>query len=178
MNLSYLFLLLQAEGIFRINPENSKEEHVRDQLNRGIVPEDIDVHCLAGLIKAWFRELPCGVLDGLSPEEVLQCNTEEESFELTKQLRPTETALLNWAVDLMADVVEQEESNKMNARNIAMVFAPNMTQVNSLKLQQFSRQLVFVFVVNGIRCFNFRSLLPNHVLYSWLVFPFLTFGVT
>ncbi|CAE6139063.1 unnamed protein product [Arabidopsis arenosa] len=120
---------LKAEGIFRINPENSQEEHVRDQLNRGIVPENIDVHCLAGLIKAWFRELPCGVLDGLSPEEVLNCNTEDESVELIKQLKPTESALLHWAVDLMADVVEEEESNKMNARNIAMVFAPNMTQM-------------------------------------------------
>lgn len=121
---------LKAEGIFRINPENSQEERVRDQLNRGIVPENIDVHCLAGLIKAWFRELPSGVLDGLSPEQVLQCNTEEESVELVKQLKPTEVALLNWAVDLMADVVEEEESNKMNARNIAMVFAPNMTQMS------------------------------------------------
>ncbi|KAI6674691.1 hypothetical protein NL676_002597 [Syzygium grande] len=121
---------LKAEGIFRINPENSKEEHVRDQLNRGIVPDDIDVHCLAGLIKAWFRELPSGVLDGLSPEQVLQCNTEEESIELVKQLKPTESALLNWAVGLMADVVEEEEFNKMNARNIAMVFAPNMTQMS------------------------------------------------
>ncbi|CAN8308596.1 unnamed protein product [Cochlearia groenlandica] len=120
---------LKAEGIFRINPENSQEETVRDQLNRGIVPENIDVHCLAGLIKAWFRELPCGVLDGLSPEEVLNCNTEEDSVELIKQLKPTESALLNWAVDLMADVVEEEETNKMNARNIAMVFAPNMTQM-------------------------------------------------
>ncbi|XP_038680800.1 rho GTPase-activating protein 2 isoform X2 [Tripterygium wilfordii] len=121
---------LKAEGIFRINPENSQEEHVRDQLNRGIVPDNIDVHCLAGLIKAWFRELPSGVLDGLSPEQVLQCNTEEESMELVKQLKPTEAALLNWAVDLMADVVDEEESNKMNARNIAMVFAPNMTQMS------------------------------------------------
>ncbi|XP_051131064.1 rho GTPase-activating protein 2-like isoform X4 [Andrographis paniculata] len=120
---------LKAEGIFRINPENSQEEYVRDQLNRGIVPEDIDVHCLAGLIKAWFRELPSGVLDGLSPEQVSQCNTEEECVELIKQLKPTEKALLAWAIDLMADVVEQEGSNKMNARNIAMVFAPNMTQV-------------------------------------------------
>lgn len=89
----------------------------------------MDVHCLAGLIKAWFRELPSGVLDGLSPEQVLECNTEEECVELIKQLKPTENALLSWAVDLMADVVEHEESNKMNARNIAMVFAPNMTQV-------------------------------------------------
>ncbi|KAG6431882.1 hypothetical protein SASPL_103453 [Salvia splendens] len=121
---------LKSEGIFRINPENGQEEHVRDQLNRGIVPEDIDVHCLAGLIKAWFRELPSGVLDGLSPEQVLQCNTEEEAVELVKQLKPTEGALLNWAVDLMADVVEHEESNKMNARNIAMVFSPNMTQMS------------------------------------------------
>ncbi|XP_004242526.1 rho GTPase-activating protein 2-like [Solanum lycopersicum] len=121
---------LKAEGIFRINPENSEEEHVRDQLNRGIVPEDMDVHCLAGLIKAWFRQLPSGVLDGLSPQQVLQCNTEEEFVELVKQLKPTETALLNWAIDLMADVVEQEDSNKMNARNIAMVFAPNMTQMS------------------------------------------------
>ncbi|KAF5800558.1 putative Rho GTPase activation protein [Helianthus annuus] len=121
---------LKAEGIFRINAENSKEEEVREQLNRGTVPEDIEVHCLAGLIKAWFRELPCGVLDGLSPEEVLQCNTEDDCAELVKHLKPTETALLNWAVDLMSDVVEHEESNKMNARNIAMVFAPNMTQMS------------------------------------------------
>ncbi|CAH9111503.1 unnamed protein product [Cuscuta epithymum] len=120
---------LKAEGIFRINPENGQEEHVRDQLNRGIVPLDIDVHCLAGLIKAWFRELPAGVLDGLSQEQVLQCNTEEQFVELVKQLKPTDIALLNWAIDLMADVVEQEESNKMNSRNIAMVFAPNMTQM-------------------------------------------------
>lgn len=121
---------LKAEGIFRINPENDQEELVRDQLNKGIVPEDIDVHCLASLIKAWFRELPEGVLDSLSPEQVLQCNSEEEFLELVTLLRPTPAALLNWAVELMSDVVEEEELNKMNARNIAMVFAPNMTQMS------------------------------------------------
>jgi len=42
---------MQAEEIFRINAENSQEEYVRDQLNRGNMPEGIDVHCLAGLIK-------------------------------------------------------------------------------------------------------------------------------
>lgn len=122
------------------------------------MPEDIDVHCLASLIKAWFRELPSGVLDGLLPEQVLQCKTEEEFVELVKQLKPTETALLNWAIDLMADVVEQEESNKMNARNIAMVFAPNMTQVNNiycsswlyLSISYFSEELKhFIFFMGS-----------------------------
>lgn len=63
---------------------------------------------------------------------MLECNTEEECLELVKLLQPTPLALLNWAVELMADVVEDEDENKMNARNIAMVFAPNMTQVLSV----------------------------------------------
>ncbi|CAO2824016.1 unnamed protein product [Amaranthus hypochondriacus] len=120
---------LQAEGIFRINPDNGQEESVRDQLNRGLIPDDVDVHCLAGLIKAWFRELPTGILDCLSPEQVMESQTEEECFQLARLLPPTEAALLDWAVNLMADVAEFEYLNKMNARNVAMVFAPNMTHM-------------------------------------------------
>lgn len=120
---------LRAEGIFRINGENSQEEYVRDQLNRGVVPDGIDVHCLAGLIKAWFRELPSGVLDSLTPEQVMQCQSEEDCSQLVRLLPVTEAALLDWAINLMADVVLEEQYNKMNARNIAMVFAPNMTQM-------------------------------------------------
>lgn len=120
---------LRAEGIFRINAGNGQEEFVRDQLNSGIVPDGIDVHCLAGLIKAWFRELPTGVLDPLDPEQVMQSQSEAECAQLVKLLPPTEAALLDWAINLMSDVVQDEPQNKMNARNVAMVFAPNMTQM-------------------------------------------------
>ncbi|XP_065856692.1 rho GTPase-activating protein 4-like [Euphorbia lathyris] len=121
---------LQAEGVFRINAENSQEEYVRDQLNRGLIPDDIDVHCLAGLIKAWFRELPTGVLDSLSQEQVMEAQSEDECVQLARLLPPTEAALLDWAVNLMADVAQLENLNKMNARNVAVVFAPNMTQMS------------------------------------------------
>ena len=88
-------------------------------------------HDLRGaFLQAWFRELPSGVLDALTPEQVMHCNKEEECTLLASMLPPVEAALLDWAINLMADVVEQENYNKMNARNIAMVFAPNMTQVN------------------------------------------------
>ncbi|PON40491.1 Rho GTPase-activating protein domain containing protein [Trema orientale] len=120
---------LQAEGIFRINAENSQEEYVRDQLNRGLIPDGIDVHCLAGLIKAWFRELPTGLLDSISPEQIMQSQSEEECAQLVRLLPPTEAALLDWAINLMADVAQFEHLNKMNARNVAMVFAPNMTHM-------------------------------------------------
>uniref|UniRef100_A0ACD5X4R2 Uncharacterized protein n=1 Tax=Avena sativa TaxID=4498 RepID=A0ACD5X4R2_AVESA len=121
---------LRTEGIFRINAENSQEEFVRDRLNSGTVPDGIDVHSLAGLIKAWFRELPSGVLDSIPPEQVMQCQSEEDCARVAKCLPPTEAALLDWAVNLMADVVQEEQINKMNDRNVAMVFAPNMTQMD------------------------------------------------
>ncbi|KAL5726767.1 hypothetical protein ACHQM5_000029 [Ranunculus cassubicifolius] len=120
---------LEAEGIFRINAENGQEDYVREQLNRGLVPYGVDVHCLAGLIKAWFRELPTGILDCLTPDQVMNCNTEEDCTLLVTSLPPMEAALLGWAINLMADVAQHEHHNKMNARNIAMVFAPNMTQM-------------------------------------------------
>lgn len=121
---------LQSEGIFRINPDNGQEEYVREQLNNGVIPENIDVHCLAGLLKAWFRELPSGILDSLPPEQVMEARSEEECSHLVGLLPPTEGALLDWAINLMADVAQFENFNKMNARNIAMVFAPNMTKMS------------------------------------------------
>lgn len=121
---------LQTEGIFRVNPDNTQVEILRDQLNKGIVSYDIDVHCLAAVIKAWFRELPKGVLDSLSPEQVMQCHTKDQCLALIKTLPSTEAALMDWAINLMTDVVQKESINKMNARNIAVVFAPNMTHMS------------------------------------------------
>jgi len=69
------------------------------------------------------------VLDSIPPGQVMQCQSEEDCARVAKCLPPTEAALLDWAVNLMADVVQEEQINKMNDRNIAMVFAPNMTQM-------------------------------------------------
>ncbi|CAH8361250.1 unnamed protein product [Eruca vesicaria subsp. sativa] len=120
---------LKVEGIFRITGDNSEEEFVREQLNQGVVPEGINVHCLAGLIKAWFRELPRGILDSLPSEQVMQCETEEEFVKVVRFLPQAEASLLNWAVNLMADIVEFEDVNKMTTRNLALVFAPNMSKM-------------------------------------------------
>lgn len=63
----------------------------------------------------------------------MQCKSEEDCDHVVSLLPPTEAALLDWAINLMADVVQEEEKNKMNARNVAMVFAPNMTQVTKIR---------------------------------------------
>lgn len=119
---------LATEGIFRITAEAGQEQRARDQLNAsGVVPDGVDVHCLAGLIKAWFRELPGGLLDALPADEVVRCQTEDDCARLcAARLTPPKAALLDWAVSLMADVAREEKDNKMGTRNVAMVFAPNM----------------------------------------------------
>lgn len=80
-------------------------------------------------MQAWFRELPNGVLDRLTPSQVMECESEEECVQLASLLPSAESGLLDWAIDLMADVVQQEHHNKMNQHNVATVFAPNLTQV-------------------------------------------------
>ncbi|KAK4791629.1 hypothetical protein SAY86_032042 [Trapa natans] len=145
---------LQAEGIFRVNAENGQEEPVRNQLNRGVVPEGIDVHCLAGLIKTWFQELPTGILDSIPPERVMQCQTEDDCVELMRLLPQTEACLFDWAINLMADVAQMEHLNKMNARNIAVVFAPNMTQM----ADSFRALMYAVQVMNFLKALIERTL--------------------
>lgn len=67
----------------------------------------------------------------------MESESEDECVDLVKLLPSTEASLLDWAINLMADVVEMEHLNKMNARNIAMVFAPNMTQVSFLSMELY-----------------------------------------
>ncbi|KAF3603957.1 hypothetical protein F2Q69_00038748 [Brassica cretica] len=146
--------ILEVEGIFRINGENAQEEYIREELNKGVKPDNVDVHCFASLIKAWFRVLPTGVLDSLSPEQVMESETEDEYAELVKLLPPTEASLLDWSINLMADIVEMEHLNKMNARNIAMVFAPNMTQM----LDPLTALMYTVKVMNFLKTLVVKTL--------------------
>ncbi|CAA7057888.1 unnamed protein product [Microthlaspi erraticum] len=109
---------LRVEGIFRINGENGQEEYIREELNKGVIPDNIDVHCLASLIKGTSKWCVGFTLSGAQMVKM-------SGFTLSG----AKASLLDWAINLMADVVEMEHVNKMNARNIAMVFAPNMTQM-------------------------------------------------
>lgn len=81
-------------------------------------------------VQAWFRGLPRGVLDPLPAGQVMQCESDDDFVKVVRLLPQTEASLLNWAINLMADVVQFEHVNKMNSRNLALVFAPNMSKVS------------------------------------------------
>lgn len=62
----------------------------------------------------------------------MKSETEEECMQLARSLPLTEASLLDWAINLMADIAHFQHLNKMNPRNVALVFAPNMTHVSYL----------------------------------------------
>lgn len=102
--------------------------------------------------QAWFRELPRGILDSLPSEQVMQCESEEDFVKVVRLLPQAEASLLNWAVNLMADIVEFEDVNKMTTRNLALVFAPNMSKVSVLAPTTFALKTFqqFSFVTKWI----------------------------
>ncbi|CAN7066122.1 unnamed protein product [Brassica oleracea var. botrytis] len=85
-------------------------------------------HVTFDRFNAWFRGLPRGVLDPLPAGQVMQCESDDDFVKVVRLLPQTEASLLNWAINLMADVVQFEHVNKMNSRNLALVFAPNMSK--------------------------------------------------
>ncbi|KAJ0436154.1 putative Rho GTPase activation protein [Helianthus annuus] len=80
-------------------------------------------------------QLLSGMLDSLSPEQVIQCQPEDGRIALCRLQSPTETALLDWAINLNADAIQHEHLKKMNSHNIAMVFASNTTQASPRESQ-------------------------------------------
>uniref|UniRef100_N1QRE0 Uncharacterized protein n=1 Tax=Aegilops tauschii TaxID=37682 RepID=N1QRE0_AEGTA len=83
------------------------------------------------------------MLDALPEEEVARCATEEAAARLIGKLPAAKAALLDWAVQLMADVASEEARNRMGTRNVAMVFAPNMTEeVDPLTALKYAVQVM------------------------------------
>ena len=65
--------------------------------------------------------MPYGLLDSLSPDDVAAagCN-EHMAVDLAARLPSPLSGLLAWVVSLMADVAENEPSNRMSARNMCL----------------------------------------------------------
>ncbi|EEE56073.1 hypothetical protein OsJ_04895 [Oryza sativa Japonica Group] len=85
---------------------------------------------------------------------VFGVSTESMQCSLCARLPAAKAALLDWAVQLMADVAREERSNKMGSRNVAMVFAPNMTHAMD----------PFTALKHAVHVMNFLTMLIDRAL--------------
>ncbi|MES1923241.1 hypothetical protein MHBO_004786, partial [Bonamia ostreae] len=118
------------EGIFRIAPEQTECAIVMKQLDEGTFTHCEDVHCVANCMKVWFRSLPQPLINQTLLELIAE-REEKETFEdvLTKGLEEPNLSLLQWLLKFLSKVAKHEKVNRMSAKNLAIVFSPNLVEV-------------------------------------------------
>ncbi|KAK5173652.1 Rho GTPase activating protein [Saxophila tyrrhenica] len=129
---------IAEEGIFRLSGSNTVIKGLKDRFN---TEGDInlaadgkyhDVHAVASLLKLYLRELPSSILTRELHLEFLQCLEAHGRDKvvslnyLVNRLPPANRALLDALSSFLLMIVNNAEVNKMNVRNVGIVFAPTL----------------------------------------------------
>ncbi|KYQ90921.1 IPT/TIG domain-containing protein [Tieghemostelium lacteum] len=120
---------LHSESLFRQPPTSNqelyqiKEQFSKDPLN--LKCQDINI--IATLIKMYFRELPQCLLNGISHKTFLENDfVGDETLLFVNQISDIKRTTFLWLINLLADVSKNEHLTKMNSKNLAIIFAPNL----------------------------------------------------
>jgi len=122
----------QMEGIFRLSGSESKCKDIKWELNTNTYVDgpDKDPHCCASLIKRWFGELPKRIFTTLTSDQIESVmNDVDESMKLMMSLPEPEKSLFMWLVDLLYQVTQYQDVNKMSPANLAICVAPQMMEI-------------------------------------------------
>ncbi|KAL9109318.1 MAG: hypothetical protein Q9227_006073 [Pyrenula ochraceoflavens] len=127
------------EGIFRLSGSNVVIRSLKDRFNTegdvNLLEEDqyYDVHAVASLFKQYLRELPTTVLtrelhlDFLHVLELDEKSKKVTAFNaLVHRLPVVNRALLRILSLYLIEVIEKADRNKMNVRNVGIVFSPTL----------------------------------------------------
>ncbi|KAF2765988.1 RhoGAP-domain-containing protein [Teratosphaeria nubilosa] len=126
------------EGIFRLSGSNTVIKALKDRFNIegdvNLAADDhhYDIHAVASLLKLYLRELPSSILTRDLHLEFLHC-LEMHGVDkvaalnvLVNRLPTPNRALLHALSEFLLSIVNNADVNKMNVRNVGIVFAPTL----------------------------------------------------
>lgn len=134
---------LESTGIYRVPGNNAVVSSLQEQLNRG--PGDInlqderwqDVNVISSLLKSFFRKLPEPLFTDDKYNDFIEANRIEDSRERMKTLRKLIRDLpghyyetLKFLVSHLKTIADHSEKNKMEPRNLALVFGPTLVRTS------------------------------------------------
>ncbi|XP_067042221.1 rho GTPase-activating protein 24-like isoform X1 [Acropora muricata] len=135
---------LKEEGLFRLPGHVEKVASLKDAFNKGKNPElestRTEVHSVASVLKSYFRELPEPLIPYdyfevfLTAARCYEMREEDGIIAVQNQLKTLPQpnySLLRFLCRFLHEVQKHCEQNKMNARNLAMVFGPNILRSGS-----------------------------------------------
>ncbi|VVT52927.1 uncharacterized protein SAPINGB_P003317 [Magnusiomyces paraingens] len=145
------------EGIFRLSGSTATIRLLKERFNNeydvDLVNSDIyyDIHAVAGLLKLYLREIPTLILSSyLAPEfrdavEIPNVTTKILKLKSLVQELPRENRdLLCVLCSLLTEVIAHQDINKMNLRNVGIVFALTLN-ISSSVLTSFLTDFDSIF---------------------------------
>uniref|UniRef100_A0A6P7FZ33 Unconventional myosin-IXb-like isoform X6 n=1 Tax=Diabrotica virgifera virgifera TaxID=50390 RepID=A0A6P7FZ33_DIAVI len=133
---------LYAEGIYRKSGVSSKIKELKNRMDEN--PEEVEferyqVHVLASVLKSFLREMPEPLLTFECYENfITAANLDVESdrvttlYDILKKLPPPNYDLMERLMFHLARVALHEETNRMSAASLAIVFAPCVLRTNKV----------------------------------------------
>ncbi|GIY46313.1 hypothetical protein CEXT_253061 [Caerostris extrusa] len=132
---------LDTVGIYRVPGNNASVSVLTDLVNQGIDDDLIkdarwnDVNIVSSLLKAFFRKLPEPLLTSYLYPKFIQASETEDPVKRLKAIKhvlyhlPVHYfATLRYLMYHLKKVVEHSATNKMEARNLAIVFGPTLVR--------------------------------------------------
>ncbi|XP_068790664.1 rho GTPase-activating protein 21 isoform X5 [Struthio camelus] len=134
---------LECTGIYRVPGNNAAISSMQEELNKGMT--DIDVHddkwrdlnVISSLLKSFFRKLPEPLFTNDKYADFIDANRKEDPVERLKTLKRLIHDLpehhyetLKFLSAHLKTVAENSEKNKMEPRNLAIVFGPTLVRTS------------------------------------------------
>nr|DBA22396.1 TPA: hypothetical protein GDO54_013427 [Pyxicephalus adspersus] len=134
---------LEYLGIYRVPGNNAVVSSLQEHLNKGLCEANIqdqrwqDLNVVSSLLKSFFRKLPEPLFTDDKYNEFIEANRLENSSERMKRLRKLIQELpvyyyetLRFLVRHLKTVADHSEKNKMEPRNLALVFGPTLVRTS------------------------------------------------
>ncbi|XP_017160751.1 unconventional myosin-IXa-like isoform X9 [Poecilia reticulata] len=125
---------LYTEGIYRKSGSTNKIKELRQGLDTdvsSVILDDYNIHVIASVLKQWLRDLPSPLMTFELYEEFLRAMGQPDKREVIQgvysvidQLSRTHLSTLERLIFHLVRISLQEETNRMSANALAIVFAP------------------------------------------------------
>ncbi|XP_076290476.1 rho GTPase activating protein at 19D isoform X8 [Lasioglossum baleicum] len=134
---------LEVIGIYRVPGNTAAISHLTDSVNKGFEninlqdPRWSDVNVISSLLKSFFRQLPDSLLTAeLYPMFIDADKVEDPQRRMTtirkllRDLPEHHFETLKYLMFHLKKIVEHSEINKMEAKNLAIVFGPTLVRAS------------------------------------------------
>ncbi|XP_063076782.1 rho GTPase-activating protein 23 [Engraulis encrasicolus] len=133
---------LEYTGVYRVPGNNAMVSSLQEQLNKGLEINTAeekwqDLNVISSLLKSFFRKLPEPLFTDDKYNDFIEANRLDETGDRLKTIRKLIHDLpdhyyhtLNFLVGHLKTVADHSEKNKMEPRNLALVFGPTLVRTS------------------------------------------------